>query len=257
MTKRRHLDGANLSIAGEGPPLVLVPGMDATGRLFYRQAPLLAGSYRVATYATRDSARTIEELLDDLDEILGVLAPDGGPVTVFGESFGGTVALSFALGRPARVAELVLMNTFPHFGPQLRLRLATLALRATPWNPMPLVRRWTARRLKSSRTGPDDVRRFLEVSAETTLEGYRNRLRMLRDFDVRERLAEIRAPTLLLASGEDRLVPSVEQARLMAARIPNATVRILESHGHECVISPEIDLHAIVGGWSRNAVARA
>jgi pimeloyl-ACP methyl ester carboxylesterase len=129
--------------------------------------------------------------------------------------------------------------------------MATLALRVTPVNPMPLVRRWTARRLKARRTGPEDVRRFIEVSADTTLEGYRNRLRMLKDFDVRDRLHEIRAPTLLIAAEEDRLVPSVEQARLMAAGIPDATLRVLEGHGHECVISPEIDLHEIVGGWSR------
>ena len=243
---------AHLRIAGAGPPLVMVPGMDATGRLFYRQALLLARSYRVATYATRDSARTMAELLDDLDAVLDVVAPGGGPVTVFGESFGGAIALSYAIDRPARVAELVLLNTFPHFGPQQRLRLATLALRATPWNPMPLIRRWTARRLKASRTGHEDVCRFIEVSADTTLVGYRNRLRMLRSFDVRDRLHEIRAPTLLIAAAEDRLVPSVEQARLMAARIPDATLCVLEGHGHECVISPEIDLHAIVTGWSRD-----
>ena len=103
---------------------------------------------------------------------------------------------------------------------------------------MPLVRRWTARRLRASRTGPEDVRRFLDVSSDTTLEGYRNRLRMLRDYDVRPRLHEIRAPTLLLAAAEDRLVPSVEQARIMAAAIPHATLVVLEGHGHECVISP-------------------
>ncbi len=246
---------ADLTIRGEGPPLVMIPGMDATGRLFYRQAPLLARSYGVATYATRDSARTMEDLLADLDVVLGALAPGGVPATVFGESFGGTVALSYALSRPGRVAELVLLNTFPRFGPQARLRLANLALRLTPVNPMPLVRRWTARRLTASRTGPDDVRRFLAVSADTTLEGYRNRLRMLRDFDVRDRLGEIRAPTLILAAEEDHIVPSVEQARLMADSIPDATVRILEGHGHECVISPELDLHAILTAWTRRVGA--
>lgn len=240
---------AQLTIVGAGSPLVMVPGMDATGRLFYRQAPLLGHDYRVATYATRDSARTMAELVDDLDEVLEVLAPGGVPVTVFGESFGGAIALSYALARPERVAALVLLNTFPHFGPQRRLRLAILALHVTPWNPMPLVRRWTARRLRASRTGRDDVRRFVEVSADTTLVGYRNRLGMLRQYDVRPRLHEIRAPTLLIAAEEDRLVPSVEQARRMAARIPDATLVVLAGHGHECVISPEVDLGAIVGDW--------
>jgi hypothetical protein len=39
-----------LAMEGSGEPLVLVPGMDGTGQLFYRQVPLLARSFRVATY---------------------------------------------------------------------------------------------------------------------------------------------------------------------------------------------------------------
>ena len=38
-----------LSIEGSGELLVLVPGMDGTGQLFYRQVPLLARSFRYAT----------------------------------------------------------------------------------------------------------------------------------------------------------------------------------------------------------------
>ena len=160
--------GARLTIVGAGPPA-------------------RHGAWHGRDRATRDSAKTMADLASDLDEILSVLASGGEPVTVFGESFGGTIALNYALERPERVAELVLLNTFPWFGPQRRLRLANLALRMTPWNPMPLV----------------------------------------------------------------RLVPSVERARLMAGRIPDATLVVLPGHGHECVISHEIDLGRIVGEWSR------
>jgi len=53
-----------LAVEGSGEPLVLVPGMDGTGQLFYRQVPLLARSYRVATYALRNEASTMATLVD-------------------------------------------------------------------------------------------------------------------------------------------------------------------------------------------------
>jgi pimeloyl-ACP methyl ester carboxylesterase len=83
----------------------------------------------------------------------------------------------------------------------------------------------------------------------TTRQGYLSRLRMLREYDVRRRLAEVQAPVLYLAADGDKLVPSVEQARLMASLTPHATMRVLEGHGHICLIAPDIDLGAILDEW--------
>lgn len=238
-----------ISITGDGSPLVLVPGIDGTGRLFHRQVPLLARRYRLATYALRDGAATMDVLVKDLARVVAVLSPEGRGAIVVGESFGGTVALSFTLAHPERVAALVVLNSFPRFLPQVRLRLAIHALRAIPWRTMPLVRRLTAFRLHSRFTHRAEIRRFLELTRETTREGYIARLRILQDYDVRERLGEIRSPTLFLASERDLLVPSVEQARFMTDRVPGATLRILEGHGHICLIAPNLDLERILAEW--------
>ena len=162
------------------------------------------------------------------------------------ESFGGGVAMTYALAHPERTAALVVINSFPWFGPQIRLRLAVGAMRVFPWNLMPLVRRITAFRMHSSHTDDEEIQRFLDVTRETTREGYLNRLRILRDYDLRERLADIHVPTLFLAAAEDHLVPSVEQAEWMAVRVPDARVRVLEGHGHICLIAPEVDLERIL-----------
>jgi len=58
---------------------------------------------------------------------------------------------------------------------------------------------------------------------------------------------------LFLAADQDHLVPSVTQARLMAARVPNATVRVLEGHGHICLIAPDVDLAEILSSWRTTA----
>lgn len=238
-----------IAIEGEGPPFVYVPGMDGTGLLFYRQIPKLARQYRVATYTLRDSATHMYTLVDDLAAVVEQVAPDGTPAVVFGESFGGALSLSFALARPDLVDRLITLNTFPYFRPQFRLKLAIAWIRTFPWKTMALVRRATATRMHSRYTHRDEIRRFLELTGETTREGYLNRLGILQEYDVRDRLRQIGAPTLLLAADRDHLVPSVEQATLMAERIPESTLRILAGHGHGCLLAPNLDFARILSGW--------
>jgi pimeloyl-ACP methyl ester carboxylesterase len=78
-----------VSVQGDGGAVVLVPGMDGTGCLFYRQIPLLARSYRVATYALRDTATSMDELVADLARVIEIVAPVERRAIVIGESFGG------------------------------------------------------------------------------------------------------------------------------------------------------------------------
>ena len=142
-------------MCGEGPAVVLVPGMNGTGELFYRQVPRLQRSYRVATYSLRDDAESLEVLAADLAHVVDTVAPVDRRAVIVGESFGGAVALTFALRYPEHVDALVILNSFPYFSPQYRLRLAIAGLTVLPWGAMPLVRRLTAFRLHSQpRTAP-------------------------------------------------------------------------------------------------------
>lgn len=240
-----------IAVEGDGPPLVLVPGMDGTGRLFYRQVPLLARRHRVGTYTLRDSAGRMDVLVEDLAAVIRTLAPSGAPAIVVGESFGGAIALSLALARPELVFALVVLNSFPRFLPQARLRLAIAALRLIPWQTMPLVRRLTAFRLHSRFTHRAEIHRFLELTRDTSRDGYLARLQILREYDVCDRLGELRMPVLFLASERDHLVPSVQQGRFMAQRVREATLRILPGHGHICLIAPNVDLGQILHEWHR------
>jgi 3-oxoadipate enol-lactonase len=238
-----------LAVEGHGDAVVLVPGLDGTGLLFYRQIPLIARSYRVASYALRDTATTMAELVADLREIVDAVAVDGGRAIVVGESFGGALAMSFALEHSDRIQGLVVLNSFPHFHPQFRLHAAIAGLHAIPWGAMGLVRRLTAFRMHSRHTHRQEIERFMQMTARATRHGYLNRLRILTRYDIRERLPELRPPTLYLAAEEDHLVPAVEQARYMADRVPESVVRILAGHGHVCLIAPDLNLWEILREW--------
>ncbi len=229
-------------------PLVLVPGIDGTGLLFYRQLPLLERRYAVTTVRLRDEARAMDELVADLHR--SVAAASDGPITLLGESFGGALALSYALAHPERIGRLVILNSFAHFGSPARLWLGYHLLRATPWGMMRLVRQLNGRRMHSPGTDPEEIRRFLQLMQSTTREGYLSRLQILRDYDIREQLPDLQVPVLYLAADRDVLVPSVDQARMMAARTPQATMRVLGGHGHSCLIAPDLDLSAILDEWT-------
>jgi len=105
--------------------------------------------------------------------------------------------------------------------------------------------------MHSAHTHRDEIARFMELTRASTKSGYVGRLKLLQQYDVRERLHELRCPTLFLAAEQDHLVPSVEQARFMASRVPGAVVRVLRGHGHICLIAPEVDLASLVAEWRR------
>jgi 3-oxoadipate enol-lactonase len=229
--------------------LVLVPGIDGTGKLFYRQIPGLEKRFSVTTTTLRDEARSMDDLVADLHDNVVRVAGDGGRVSLLGESFGGALTLSYAVAHPERVERLVILNSFAHFGSQARLWLGYHLLRATPWGLMRIVRQLNARRMHSPQTGRDEIRRFHDLMRTATREGYLSRMRILRDYDIRGQLPSIAAPVLYLAADRDTLVPSVEQARLMTELTPAATLRVLEGHGHSCLIAPDLDLAAILDDW--------
>jgi pimeloyl-ACP methyl ester carboxylesterase len=255
LVERNGYDPA-LQISGDGRGLVLVPGMNGTGELFYRQVPRLRAAFRVATYSLRDDAATMDQLADDLAAVVDTVSPVERRAVIVGESFGGAVALTFALRWPARVAALVILNSFPYFAPQFRLTLAVAGLSVMPWGAMPLVRRLTAFRLHSPHTHHVEVKQFIALTASATRDGYLRRLRLLQGYDVRERLGEIQAPALFLAAEFDHLVPSVLQARYMAARVPGAEMRVLAGHGHICLIAPDLQLADILSDWLASTADR-
>ena len=193
----------------------------------------------------------MEQLVADLARVIDTVAPEDRRATVIGESFGGVLAMSFALAKPEQVSALVVLNSFPFFAPQIRLHLALFGLSVLPWGAMGLVRRLTAFRLHSRHTHRQEIRRFMTLTASASRDGYLNRLKLLMQYDVRDRLHELRAPTLFLAAEQDRLLPSVDQARYMADRVPHSVVRILAGHGHICLLAPDIDLSQILAEWHR------
>ncbi|MCP3986946.1 MAG: alpha/beta hydrolase [bacterium] len=237
-----------MTASGADDTLLLVPGLDGTALLFYRQVPLLSERFHVIEFPLpNESDRTMAELVAELCERVDEVG--GGRVLLCGESFGGALSLSFALEHPERTRGLVIVNSFSRVHDRLQLRLAPFVLRAMPWGAMPLVRRFTEHRMHSPHALPEDLHEFRERSKAIGREGYIRRLEILQDYDLRERLHEIEAPALFLAGDRDQLVPSVQEARFMSQRVPRGEMKVLEGYGHICLINHDLDLLDHIGPW--------
>lgn len=236
-------------IQGSGPLLVYISGLDGTGELFFKQAPRLAESYRVVTFRQRDDGDfSYEDLADDVAAIIG----DTGErrVTLIAESFGGGVALMFALRHPQMVGRLVIVNSFPRYRQRLRIRLAAWF---TSWLPFKAI--WPLRCAASllglylDGVRGADRRRFFQAVRTVSGKAYGRRLRLIAELDLDDRLAEIDMPVLLVATKKDMLVRSIREARFMAERLPNAKVKIITDAGHACLLGEAVRLADLLGEW--------
>ncbi|HKP85115.1 MAG TPA: alpha/beta hydrolase [Blastocatellia bacterium] len=229
-------------VEGKGPLLIYVAGLDGTGDLFFKQAPALARLYRVVTFRSRDGGRfTYEDLADDVAAIINNLGEQRA--TIVAESFGGGVALTFALRHPAMVERLVIVNSFPRFHGRVKIKVAILSNQVLPyWLTSTVRKAANTVGLQADGVSGEDRDRFFKAIRTVKREGYLRRLQLIAELNVEDRLSEIKAPTLFIAGEKDLLVPSVKEARLMAARMPNAKIRIIKSAGHVCLLGSRVRL---------------
>ena len=95
-----------------GLPLVMLPGLDGTGRLFGPLLPGLAGAFRtqVIPYPPDDPNLGYQEIVD---RVVGAL-PVAEPFVILGESFSGPVAAMLAARRPPGLVGIVMVVSFLH-----------------------------------------------------------------------------------------------------------------------------------------------
>jgi pimeloyl-ACP methyl ester carboxylesterase len=157
---------------------------------------------------------------------------------LLGISQGGAVSIDYAVRNPERVSHLILFGAYAagwriNATPEItKEREAVIALTETGWgqdNP-------AYRQIFSSTFMPsatiEELNWFNEFQRRTTSpENAARFLSAFGDIDVRQQLAKVTVPTLVIHSLGDRRMP-VSIGRDIAAAIPNAEFLGLESDGH-------------------------
>jgi 3-oxoadipate enol-lactonase len=204
-----------LAYSLEGPmgaPLLVLSGSLGTTRAMWEPQLAALGRFRVLRYdhpghgdSPLTEVRGVAGLARELLALLDALALER--VSFCGLSLGGAVGMELAIAAPERVERLVVACTaarFPHaeaYGERAEL------VRREGLEPIAdaVVGRWFTPGFRDAR--PDVVRRYRSMLVATAPEGYARCCEAVRDFDLRPRLSEIRAPALVVAGAADPAAP--------------------------------------------------
>jgi 3-oxoadipate enol-lactonase len=242
MSELRDVDAAPVAWreAGSGPLVLFLHGLGTTRSGFDPQLEALAERYRCVAWdmpgygaSPPPAAGLTFPLL--ADAVAGLIDTLGETqVHLAGLSLGGQIALHTALRHPRRVRSLALLDSSPAFGLDgtdaetwKRLRLDALDAGQTPAS--------MAARVMHSIMAPGVAEGALAAAtasmARISAEGLRAAVECLPTHDVRERLGEVGAPTLVLVGEYDEETP-LSYARALAAGIPGALLQIIPGAGH-------------------------
>ena len=205
-------------MTGDISHIVLLPGLDGTGRLFRWLSDEYAGPVplQVVSYPA-DARLGYRELTEYVRALIG-----SRNVIVLGESFSGPIAVEIAASMPNQVKGLILAATFVR-SPWPAWLVRTAAALNPGLAPRPLMYAI----LRGQNTDPSLNREIEQILAEMAPEVRSKRLREVADADVRELLAMVRCPILALHGTKDWLVPRTSVVRSVKSD-PNATIALFE-----------------------------
>lgn len=235
---------------GTGEPLLIHHGAESHKGQYAIFAPLLEDDIHAISYDQRDvgdadsvdADYTIVDLADDCVGLMDALGIE--KAHVMGISFGGAIALNVGIRHPGRVQSLIVgaapesfarpsayMETVMAAAPEARgalMRDASLSVQAQQDE-------WLMANLASLGRGT------------VTALGSRRRAAM-ESHDVRDRLAEITAPTLLLYGELDPIAPP-EMGWELHAQLPNSELVVLQDARHGLSFEFRQQTADLVNSW--------
>lgn len=226
--------------AGDGPPLVILPGGGDDSRMWRRQLEGLSDEFTVvvwdapgtgrssdppATFRLPDYAGCVAALV----EALRLERPH-----VLGLSFGGGLALELYRQAPRLPRSLVLASAYAGWAGSLPADVVAERLETVlRWADVPrehLARAWIPSLLTEAAPA-DMVEEVVGIMSDVRPFGAQVMARAFAEADLREVLPRIDVPTLLLYGDADTRAP-LQVAEELHAQIPGSTLVVMPGVGH-------------------------
>lgn len=226
----------NVSVDGDGPPVIFVHGYTTTSNFWWHQIPDLAKRYRTVRFDLRghgDSGKpdnipyTIEGFAQDLSNVMDALAIDSA--VIFGLSMGGAVVMRFALDHPERVLGLGLIGTTAcGLGPMVQsnnvlTRIGEIGTEAASQE--------VISHSFSKHTDAAIVEWAKREVVKTPQHVAEPAICSLDAFDVRKELHNLHVPTLIVVGAEDQITP-VASSQFLHSAIAGSKLHVIPKAAH-------------------------
>ena len=245
-------DGTKIAYAtvGEGPPILKAANwlnhleLDWGSPIWGKSFAEFARNYRFIRYDERGCGLSdwdvddlsFDAFVEDLEVVADTLGLERFPLV--GISQGAAVSIEYAVRHPERVSGLILLGGYAvgwrHHASieEQERRKAVMTLTELGWGTDNPAYRHIFSQTFMPEAAADELAWFDDFQRQTTSPGNAVRFQeAFGDIDVRDRLALVQAPTLVLHSRHDQRI-SLELGRAVATGIPGARFVPLNSRNH-------------------------
>ena len=252
--------------AGEGEPLLLIMGYGMPGEAWLGSLPFLGG-FRAIYYDNRGTGQsdkpagpyTVVQMADDAAGLLDQL--DIASAHVYGVSMGGMIAQELTLRHPEKVRSLVLGCTMcggersTMCEPQVIEDLIAVVegmgrMEPAAWVDRQLPLLFTAEWVEANPGIRDMLLMIAPMLPPTPPETAQHAMAGLWGWSSYDRLPQIEAPTLIVHGDRDVIIP-VDNASVLAERIPGARLHIVDGAGHGYPAQDPVGVHQLVTDFLR------
>ncbi|MCW5770596.1 MAG: alpha/beta fold hydrolase [Rhodospirillaceae bacterium] len=243
---------------GQGPTLMLVPGLGGTAAAYRNQIPAFAKHFEVIVHDHRGAGQSslsrirysVDQMANDALKLMDALGI--AKAHYLGHSTGGAMGQVLAVEHPDRIDGLVLSATWAksdtYFkrcfaarkqalatgGAEAYLKASNLAL-FPPW-------------FINERIADIEAMEALGARNFGLPEIWESRIDAISAHDRLADIPKIRHRTLVIVAEDDMVTPLYFSQQLAAA-VPNATLKTLKTGGHMCMITVPDDYNRAVLDW--------
>jgi aminoacrylate hydrolase len=236
-------DGAHLhyETQGNGPPLLLVPGLGGDSRFWTSHVAELARHFTVVLHDHRGTGRSalskidysVAQMADDARQLIDSLGFD--KVHWCGHSTGGAMGQVLAIEHPGRIDRLVLSATWARTDAFFRRLFETRALILKELGPVAYQK--SSALVLNTPAWVRDHDAYLAAAEATANEAIPipeivlSRIAAIIAHDRRDQLQKVGAPTLAICARDDMVTPLYFTEELVRL-IPDARAYVLPDGGH-------------------------
>lgn len=249
-------------IQGEGAPLLLVAGLASDSQSWGTVKDQLARQFQVIVFDNRGVGRTRPQQASA--SIVGMAADCVGLARylgidrfhLLGHSMGGLIALETAIGYPEHVDRLIVAASGANAGARNNCLFEDWAkTRAhetdlTRWFRNFFYWIFTPGFFDDAKALEEALRLAVDYPYPQSNAGFARQVRAMAGYDCRERLASIRAKTLVIAGGEDLLFPPAV-CRLLSDAIPASGFAQIDQAAHAIFVEKPGGFIETVAGFLR------